>query len=242
MGSARVHPKSCPGPLPGKSLVGLTCSAYSAVRGGRSSSSARSNFIDGGVPGQRAGGAGRRAGRGLLLKPRTLRPLTVLLRQSQHPTAAGGTSACAGENRPGIQRRGADGQRPREHRPRAGGSPRRIVSRHWNLTTRALLLPELHRRSPPTHPSSLSSKAGRRRPGAEPAAPAWRPAGRELQPLGRFFISRCLRRRPLGGAELEACAATVQGKGGNVLAGLDAGARAQGAAPLSPDEVLRYAE
>ena len=31
-------------------------------------------------------------------------------------------------------------------------------------------------------------------------------------------------------------------KGGNVLAGLDAGARAQGAAPLSPDEVLRYAE
>jgi hypothetical protein len=66
-------------------------------------------------------------------------------------------------------------------------------------------------------------------------------AGQERGPLGGF-IARCLRRRPLGDAELEACAATVQGKGGNVLAGLDAGARAQGAAPLSPDEVLRYAE
>ncbi len=60
-------------------------------------------------------------------------------------------------------------------------------------------------------------------------------------PVGRF-IARCLRQRPLGGYELEACAATVQGKGGNVLAALDPGARAQGTAPLSPDEVLRLAE
>ena len=117
-GQREVTPDQCPGPLPGKSLVGLTCSAYSAVRGGQEFKLCGSNFIDGGVPGQHAGGAGRRAGRGLLLTPDTPPPHGAA-RRSQHPTAARGTSACAGESRPGIQRRGADGQRPREHRARA---------------------------------------------------------------------------------------------------------------------------
>ena len=70
------------------------------------------------IPGQRAGGAGRRAGRGLS-SPRTLRPLTVLLidpsirRPREEPPPAPERAV------QGFSDAVADGQRSREHRARA---------------------------------------------------------------------------------------------------------------------------
>ena len=182
------------------------------------------------VPGQRAGGAGRRAGRGLLFTQDTPPPHRAA-RRSQHPTAAGGTSACAERAVQGFSDAVQMGNdlvaTAREQRLAEA-----IVSRHWNLTTRALLF---RTASALAADASIVSQleGGQASTGGEPTAPAWRPAGQERGPLGRF-VARCLRRRPLAGAELEACAATVQGKGGNVPAGLDAGARARAQRPSPP--------
>ena len=70
------------------------------------------------LPGQRAGGPGHRAGRGLCPTPDPP-PADGAAGRSHHPAAARRGSPCAGESRPGIQRRRGDGQRPGEHRTRA---------------------------------------------------------------------------------------------------------------------------
>ncbi len=237
-GQREVTPDQCPGPLPGKPLGGLTCSAYSAARGGQEFKLCRSNFIDGGFLDNAPVGLAIEQAEAFS-SPRTLRPLTVLLidpsirRPREEPPPA---PERAVQGFSDAVQMGSDlVNTAREQRLAEA-----IVSRHWNLTTRALLFRAASALA--AYASIISQlEGGQASIGAEPAALAWRPAGQERGPLGRF-IARCLRRRPLGGAELEACAATVRGKGGNILAGLDAGARAQGATPLSPDEVVRFAE
>jgi hypothetical protein len=67
-----------PGPLAGKSIGGLTCSAYSAARGGQEFKLCRSNFIDGGFLDNAPVGLAVEQAEAFS-SPRTLRPLTVLL-------------------------------------------------------------------------------------------------------------------------------------------------------------------
>jgi len=237
-GQREVTPDQCPGPLPGKSLGGLTCSAYSAARGGQEFKLCRSYFIDGGFLDNAPVGLAIEQAEAFS-SPRTFRPLTVLLvdpsirRPREEPPPAPERAVQGFSD--AVQMGNDLVATAREQRLAEA-----IVSRHWNLTTRALLF---RTASALAAYSSIVTQleGGQASSGAEPAAPAWRPAGQERGSLGRL-IARCLRRRPLGGAELEACAATVQSKGGNVLAGLEAGAGAQTPAPLSPDEVLRFAE
>jgi predicted acylesterase/phospholipase RssA len=237
-GQREVTPDQCPGPLPGKALGGLTCSAYSAARGGQEFKLCRSNFIDGGFLDNAPVGLAIEQAESFS-SPRTLRPLTVLLvdpniRRPRDEPPPAPERAVQGVS-DAVQMGNDLVNTAREQRHAEA-----IVSRHWNLTTRALLVRTASALA--AYASIVSQlEAGQASADAEPAALAWRPAGQERGPVGRS-IARCLRRRPLGGTELEACAATVQGKGGNILATLDAGARAQGAAPLSPDEVLRFAE
>ncbi|MGZ6076535.1 MAG: patatin-like phospholipase family protein, partial [Myxococcaceae bacterium] len=236
-GQREVTPDQCPGPLPGKPLAGLTCSAYSAARGGQEFKLCRSNFIDGGFLDNAPVGLAIEQAEAFA-PPRTLRPLSVLLidptiRRPRDEPPPAPERAVQGFSDAVVM--GNDlVNTAREQRLAEA-----IVSRHWNLTTRALLF---RTASALAADASVVSQleAGQASVG-EPVPPAWRPAGPERGPVGRF-IARCLRQRPLGGPELEACATTVQGKGGNVLATLDPGARAQGTAPLSPDEVLRLAE
>jgi predicted acylesterase/phospholipase RssA len=237
-GQSEVTPDQCPGPVPGKPLAGLTCSAYSAARGGQEFKLCRSNFIDGGFLDNAPVGLAIEQAEAFA-PPRTFRPLFVLLidptiRRPRDEPPPAPERAVQGFSDAVLM--GNDlVNTAREQRLAEA-----IVSRHWNLTTRALLFRTA---------SALSAyafvvsqlEAGQASVGAEPATAVWRPAGQERGPVGRF-IARCLRHRPLGGPELEACATTLQGKGGNVLATLDAGGRAQGTAPLSPDEVLRLAE
>ncbi|HMK74426.1 MAG TPA: hypothetical protein VK454_13855, partial [Myxococcaceae bacterium] len=238
-GQREVTPEQCPGPVPGKPLKGLTCAAYSAARGGQELKLCRSNFIDGGFLDNAPVGLAVEQAEAFAA-PRTLRPLSVLLvdpgirRPRYEPPPAperavqGFTDAVAMVNDLVTT--------AREQRLAEA-----IASRHWNLTTRALL-----RRTGLT----LSAYAffvsrlegGPASPSAEPLAPVWRPASQERATLGRF-LDRCLRRRAaLVGPQLEACAAAVQGKGGSLLLLTDPEARAQGSAPLSPEEVLRLAE
>ncbi len=237
-GQREVTPDQCPGPLPGKPLGGLTCSAYSAARGGQEFKLCRSNFIDGGFLDNAPVGLAIEQAEAFS-SPRTLRPLTVLLvdpnirRPRDEPPPAPERAVQGFSD--AVQMGNDLVNTAREQRLAEA-----IVSRHWNLTTRALLFRTAAALA--TYRSIVSQlEAGPASAGAEPAAVAWRPAGQERGPVGRL-IARCLRHRPLGGAELEACAATVQGKGGNLPAALNAGARTQGTAPLSPDEVLRLAE
>jgi predicted acylesterase/phospholipase RssA len=237
-GQREVTPDQCPGPLPGKPLEGLTCSAYSAARGGQEFKLCRSNFIDGGFLDNAPVGLAIEQAEAFS-SPRTLRPLTVLLvdpnirRPREEPPPAPERAVQGFSD--AVQMGNDLVNTAREQRLAEA-----IVSRHWNLTTRALLFRTAAALA--TYRSIVSQlEAGPASAGAEPAAVAWRPAGQERGPVGRL-IARCLRHRPLGGAELEACAATIQGKGGNLPAALNAGARAQGTAPLSPDEVLRLAE
>ena len=236
--AARGHPRSVPGALAREVARGLTCSAYSAARGGQEFKLCRSNFIDGGFLDNAPVGLAVEQAEAFS-SPRTLRPLTVLLvdpsirRPREEPPPAPERAVQGFSD--AVQMGNDLVATAREQRLAEA-----IVSRHWNLTTRALLFRTASALA--AHASIVSQlEGGQASTGGEPTAPAWRPAGQERGPLGRF-VARCLRRRPLAGAELEACAATVQGKGGNVPAGLDAGARAQGAAPLSPDEVLHFAE
>ena len=237
-GQREVTADQCPGPLPGKPPGGRTCSAYSAARGGQEFKLCRSNFIDGGFLDNAPVGLAIEQAEAFS-SPRTLRPLTVLLidpnirRPREEPPPAPERAVQGFSD--AVQMGNDLVNTAREQRLAEA-----IVSRHWNLTTRTLLFRTASALG--AYASIVSQlESGQASGGAEPADPAWRPAGQERGPVGRF-IARCLRRRPLGGAELEACAATVRGKGGNVLTTLDAGARAQGATPLSPDEVLRFAE
>jgi hypothetical protein len=237
-GQREVAPEQCPGPVPGKPVGGRSCSAYSAARGGQEFKLCRSNFIDGGFLDNAPVGLAIEQAEAFA-PPRTLRPLTVLLidpsirRPRDEP--------------PPVPERAVQGfsdavlmgndlvNTAREQRLAEA-----IFSRHWNLTLRMLLFRTA---------SALDAYAfvvsqlegGGASVSAEPPARVWRPAGQERGSLGRF-IDRCLRNRSLGGAELEACAAAVQGKGGSALTSLDAGARTQGTPPLSPDEVVRFAE
>ncbi len=236
-GQREVTAEQCPGPLPGKPLTGLTCSAYSAARGGQEFKLCRSNFIDGGFLDNAPVGLAIEQAEAFA-PPRTLRPLSVLLidptiRRPRDEPPPAPERAVQGFSDAVVM--GNDlVNTAREQRLAEA-----IVSRNWNLTTRALLRRTASALAAYTFVVS-QLEAGQSSAG-EPVPPGWRPAGPERGPVGRF-IARCLRQRPLGGPELEACATTVQGKGGNVLATLDPGARAQGTAPLSPDEVLRLAE
>ncbi len=230
-GQREVTPDQCPGPLPGKPLRDLTCSAYSAARGGQEFKLCRSNFIDGGFLDNAPVGLAIEQAEAFA-PPRTLRPLTVLLidptiRRPRDEPPPAPERAVQGFSDAVVM--GNDlVTTAREQRLAEA-----IVSRHWNLTTRMLLF---RTGSAVAAYAFVVSQleAGQASAGVEPAAPVWRPSGQERGPVGRV-IGRCLRTRPLAGAELEACAATVQGKGGNPLA-------TGGTAPLSPDEVLRLAE
>ena len=200
--AARGDPRSVPGTPPGKALGGLTCSAYSAARGGQEFKLCRSNFIDGGFLDNAPVGLAIEQAEASPHPGRSVRSRCC----SSIPTSdgAGRASACAGESGPGVHRRGADGQRPGEHRARAAarrGHRLPALEPHHRALGR-------HRRSPPLPPSSPSWRPDRRR--RTPNRRPW-PGGRrqERGPVGRL-IARCLRRRPLGGTELEACAATVQ--------------------------------
>ena len=237
-GQREVTPDQCPGPVPGKPVGERTCSAYSAARGGQEFKLCRSNFIDGGFLDNAPVGLAIEQAEAFS-PPRTLRPLTVLLvdpsiRRPRDEPPPAPERAVQGFSDAVLM--GNDlVNTAREQRLAEA-----IASRHWNLTLRLLLFRTASALD--AYAFVVSQLEGERASvGAEPPARTWRPAGQERGPLGRF-LGRCLRNRSLGGAELEACAAVVQGKGGNTVATLDAGARAQGSAPLSPDEVLRFAE
>jgi len=237
-GQREVTADQCPGPVPGTPLTGLSCAAYSAARGGQEFKLCRSNFLDGGFLDNAPVGLAVEQAEAFA-PPRLLRPLSVLLldpsirrpRYDPPPAperaAQGITDAVALVN-------------DLVNTAREQRLAEAISSRHWNLTTRALL------RRTGLALSAYALLASRLEgapvpASAEPLAPVWRPASQERATLGRF-LDRCLRRRPLVGPELEACAAAVQGQGGSLLLLIDPGARARGSAPLSPEEVLRLAE
>lgn len=237
-GQREVTADLCPGPLPGKPLSSLSCAGYSAAQGGQEFKLCRSNFIDGGFLDNAPVGLAVEQAEAFA-PPRTLRPLSVLLidpgiRRPRYEPPPAPERAVQGFS-DAVTMVNDLVNTAREQRLAEA-----IASRNWNLTTRALL-----RRTA----LALSAYArvvseleqGKASVGTEPAAVLWRPAGQERGVLGRT-IDRCLRRRILAGPELEACAAAVQGKGGSLLLTFDASARAQGDAPLSPDEVLRLAE
>ncbi len=236
-GQREVTAAQCPGPLPGKPLGGLSCVAYSAAHGGHEFKLCRSNFVDGGFLDNAPVGLAVEQAEAFA-PPRTLRPLSVLLvdpsvrrpRPESSPAperAAQGMSDTVALVNDLVNT-------AREQR-----LAQAIASRHWNLTTKALLRRTSAALS--AYAFVVSQLDGARASNVESAPLVWRPRSEDRGPLGRL-IDRCLRRRPLSGAELDACAAAVEGRGGNAALQLDAAARTQGAAPLSPDEVLRLAE
>ena len=136
-GQREVTPDQCPGPLPGKPLGGLTCSAYSAARGGQEFKLCRSNFIDGGFLDNAPVGLAIEQAEAFS-SPRTLRPLTVLLidpnirRPRDEPPPAPERAVQGFSD--AVQMGNDLVNTAREQRLAEA-----IVSRHWNLTTRALL-------------------------------------------------------------------------------------------------------
>ncbi len=235
-GQREVTAEHCPGPVPGKPLGSLSCAAYSAAHGGQEFKLCRSNFIDGGFLDNAPVGLAVEQAEAFA-PSRTLRPLSVLLidpgiRRPRYEPPPAPERAVQGFSDAVLMVNDLVNT-AREQRLAES-----IASRHWNLTTRALLR---RTASALATDAFVVSQLEVGPAGAEPEATVWRPAAPERGPVGRF-IGNCLRRRPLSSAELEACAAGVQGKVGNVVPMLDAGARARGTAPLSPDEVLRFAE
>ncbi len=236
-GQREVTAAECPGPVPGKPLSRLSCSAYSARYAGQPFKLCRSNFLDGGFLDNAPVGLAVEQAEAFAL-PRTLYPLSVLLvdpevrrpRPNPAPTpergAQGITDAVVLANDLVTT--------AREQRLAEA-----VASRHWNLSTRTLL-----RRSA----SALAAYGSIVPPLLDPRAtqadeaepPVWRPRSEDRGAFGRL-LDRCLRRRPPSASELEVCAAAVEGHDGSNLV-LDAGARAAGTTPLSPDEALHLAE
>ena len=173
-GQREVTPEQCPGPAPGKPLSGLTCSAYSAARGGQEFKLCRSNFIDGGFLDNAPVGLAIEQAEAFA-PPRTLRPLTVLLidptiRRPRDEPPPAPERAVQGFSDAVVM--GNDlVTTAREQRLAEA-----IVSRHWNLTTRLLLF---RTGSALAAYASIVSQleAGQALAGAEPVAPAVEASG-----------------------------------------------------------------
>ena len=234
-GQREVTPAQCPGPVPGKPLSGLTCSAYSAAHGGLSFKLCRSNFVDGGFLDNAPVGLAVEQAEAFA-SARLLYPLSVLLvdpeirRPRSQPYFA---PERAGQGITDTVALFKDlVTTAREQRLAEA-----ISSRVWNLTTRALL-----RRTASAlwvYASAVASLEGAPPAGAAPEPPVWRPGPNERAAFGRL-LDRCLRRRSPPGAELDACAAAIEGRA-STLTSLDAGGRGPGAA-LSPEEALQLAD
>ena len=205
-GQREVTAMECPGPVPGKPLSKLSCSAYSATHGGQTFKLCRSNFLDGGFLDNAPVGLAVEQAEAFA-PPRTLYPLSVLLvdpevrRPRPDPAPApekgaqGITDAVALANNLVTT--------AREQRLAEA-----VASRHWNLSTRTLL-----RRSASAlvaYGSIVSPLVDPRATQADEAEPpVWRPKSEERGAFGRF-LDGCLRRPP-SAAKLEVCAAAVEG-------------------------------
>ena len=236
-GQREVTPDQCPGPLPGKSLGGLTCSAYSAARGGQEFKLCRSNFIDGGFLDNAPVGLAIEQAEAFS-SPRTLRPLTVLLvdpsirRPREEPPPAPERAVQGFSD--AVQMGNDLVTTAREQRLAEA-----IVSRHWNLTTRVLLFRTGSALA--AYASVVSQlEAGQASVGAEPAAPVWRPSGQERGPARPVH-------RPLSATPSTRRRRARGLRGNRPGQGRERRWRARRSSPcpaprLSPDEVLRLAE
>jgi predicted acylesterase/phospholipase RssA len=232
-GQREVTAEQCPGPVLGKPIGGLSCSAYSAARAGRPFKLCRSNFVDGGFLDNAPIGLAVEQAE-VFAPSRPLHPLSVFFvdPEVRRPRF----------DPPPAPERAAQGitdtvalfndlvNTAREQRLAEA-----IVSRHWNLTTQSLVRRTASALS--SYGSLLSQLQEARVANIEPGPPTWRPASADRGAFGRL-LDRCLRRRPLEAAELDSCAAAIDGKGS--LAAPDA--HTVGTVPLSPEEALRLAE
>lgn len=233
-GQREVTAKDCPGPVPGKPLGSLTCSAYSAARAGRPFKLCRSNFVDGGFLDNAPIGLAVEQAE-VFAPSRPLHPLSVFFvdPEVRRPRF----------DPPPAPERAAQGitdtvalftdlvNTAREQR-----LVEAIVSRRWNLTTDSLLRRTASALS--SYGSLLTQLQEARVATTEPSPPTWRPASAERGAFGRV-LDRCLRRHPLTAAELDSCAAAIEGEGSLAPS---PEARTVGTVPLSPDEALRLAE
>jgi predicted acylesterase/phospholipase RssA len=235
-GQREVTAMECPGPVPGKPLSKLSCSAYTAPHGGQAFKLCRSNFLDGGFLDNAPVGLAVEQAEAFA-PPRTLFPLSVLLVDPEvrrpRPDLAPAPEKGAQGITDAVTLANNLVTTAREQRLAEA-----VASRHWNLSTRTLL-----RRSASAlvaYGSIVSPLVDPRATQADEAEPpVWRPKSEERGAFGRF-LDGCLR-RPLSAAKLEACAAAVEGHDtSNFL--LDAGARAAGTTPLTPEEALHLAE
>ena len=238
-GQREVTAAECPGPVPGKALGKLSCSAYSTAHAGQPFKLCRSNFLDGGFLDNAPVGLAIEQAEAFA-PPRTLYPLAVLLVDPEVRRPRPDPAPAAERGAQGITDAVALANNlvttAREQRLAEA-----VASRHWNLSTRTLL-----RRSASALaaygsivPPLVNARANLVED-AEP--PVWRPRSEDRGAFGRLLDS-CLRRRPPSAAELEACAAAVEGRdGSNFRLALDPGTRAAGPTSLSADEELHLAE
>jgi hypothetical protein len=234
-GQLEVALNQCPGPLPGSTIGGLSCAAHSAASGGQKLKVCRSNFIDGGfldnAPIGLAVDQAETSARSLPLHPLQVALLDPDLRRPRNEV-------------PLTKERAAQGisdtvtvfndlaNTAREQRLAEA-----VLSRRWNLTTRALLRRTATALS--EFASILSRLQGTRTPVLDGRLP-WRPVHEERGMLGRL-LDRCLRFSPLTGPELDGCVAAVEGRSsGGAAPGPGGGARS--VAPLSPEEVVKLSE
>ena len=235
-GQREVTADQCPGPVAGKAVGGLSCAAYHRSQPGQKFKLCRSNFLDGGFLNNAPVGLAVEQAEAFA-GSRLLNPLSAFLldpdlrrpRSEPPPSpkrAAQGISDSVALVNDLVNT--AREQRLAEV----------IGSRHWNLTASALL------RRTATALSSYAFLVSRLEGTGAPAAveprPFWRPAREERGPVGRQ-LGRCLRRRPLSGAELDACVDAVEAPPG-LHPGARESASAQDTTPLSPEEVARLVE
>ena len=235
-GQREVTSDQCPGPVPGKAVSGLSCSAYGKSHQGQEFKLCRSNFLDGGfLNNAPVGLAVEQAEAFAGFRP--FSPLSVFLldpdlrRPRDEPPPSPERSAQGISDSVALVNDLVNTAREQ----RLAES---IASRHWNVTAPALL-----RRAATTLSSYASVVSRLEGTGASaavaPRAP-WRPVREERGPVGRL-LGRCLRRRPLSGAELDACVAAVEGP--SVLpAGARSAAGGQDSRPLSPEDVVRLVQ
>jgi predicted acylesterase/phospholipase RssA len=234
-GQLEVAPNQCPGPLPGSTIGGLSCAAHSAAYGGQKFKLCRSNFIDGGfldnAPIGLAVDQAETSARSLPLHPLQVALLDPDLRRPRNEVTLTKERAAQGISDT-VTVFNDLANTAREQRLAEA-----ILSRRWNLTTRALLRRTASALS--EFATILSRLEGTGAPPVLDGRPPWRPVRDERGTLGRR-LDRCLRFRPLTGADLDGCVAAVEGRSSGGPAAPGGGAR--GVPPLSPEEVVKLAE